>query len=153
MSTLAELEERIGELSARREQNEAEKIAYDAEQKQAQLNADIALAEKFKPLGQLLKIRDALLNQKEEIDRDRALLERANRAEGLRQIIADFERAENEYRTRLEAENGRRQRFRRRNPLRRQRRKPLPAIPANPRWHSGRSNPASMLPSGRPIRS
>lgn len=104
VSTLAELEERIRELSTRREQNEAEKIAYDAEQKQAQLNADIALAEKFKPLGQLLKTRDALLNQKEEIDRDRALLERANRAEGLRQIIADFERAENEYRTRLEAE-------------------------------------------------
>lgn len=104
VSTLAELEERIGELSTRREQNEAEKIAYGAEQKQAQLNADIALAEKFKPLGQLLKARDALLNQKEEIDRDRALLERANRAEGLRQIIADFERAENEYRTRLGAE-------------------------------------------------
>ncbi len=104
VSTLAELEERIRELSTRREQNEAEKIAYDAEQKQAQLNADIALAEKFKPLGQLLKTRDALLNQKEEIDRDRVLLERANRAEGLRQIIADFERAENEYRTRLGAE-------------------------------------------------
>ena len=104
VSSLPELEERIGELSARREQNEAEKNAYDAEQKQAQLNADIALAEKFKPLGQLLKTRDALLNQKEEIDRDRALLERANRAEGLRQIIADFERAENEYRTRLGAE-------------------------------------------------
>lgn len=104
VSSLPELEERIGELSAQREQNEAEKIAYGAEQKQAQLNADIALAEKFKPLGQLLKTRDALLNQKEEIDRDRALLERANRAEGLRQIIADFERAENEYRTRLGAE-------------------------------------------------
>ena len=104
VSTLAELEERIGELSAQRAQNEAEKIAYDAERKQAQLNADIALAEKFKPLGQLLKTRDDLLNQKEEIDRDRALLERANRAEGLRQIIADFERAENEYRTRLGAE-------------------------------------------------
>ncbi len=104
VSTLAELEERIRELSARREQNEAEKIAYDAEQKQAQLNADIALAEKFKPLGKLLKTRDALLNQKEEIDRDRAQLGRANRAEGLRQIIADFERAENEYRTRLGAE-------------------------------------------------
>ena len=104
VSSLPELEERIRELSTRREQNEAEKIAYGAEQKQAQLNADIALAEKFKPLGQLLKTRDVLLNQKEEIDRDRALLERANRAEGLRQIIADFERAENEYRTRLEAE-------------------------------------------------
>ncbi len=104
VSSLPELEERIEELSIRREQNEAEKIAYGAEQKQAQLNADIALAEKFKPLGQLLKTRDALLNQKEEIDRDRALLERANRAEGLRQIIADFERAENEYRTRLGAE-------------------------------------------------
>lgn len=104
VSTLAELEERIGELSAQRAQNEAEKIAYDAERKQAQLNADIALAEKFKPLGQLLKTRGDLLNQKEEIDRDRALLERANRAEGLRQIIADFERAKNEYCTRLEAE-------------------------------------------------
>lgn len=104
VSSLPELEERIEELSIRREQNEAEKIAYGAEQKQAQLNADIALAEKFKPLGQLLKTRDALLNQKEEIDRDRAQLERANRAEGLRQIIADFERAENEYRTRLGAE-------------------------------------------------
>ena len=104
VSTLAELEERIGELSAQRAQNEAEKTAYDAERKQAQLNADIALAEKFKPLGQLLKTRDDLLNQKEEIDRDRALLERATRAEGLRQIIADFERAENEYCTRLEAE-------------------------------------------------
>ncbi len=104
VSSLPELEERIGELSAQREQNEAEKNAYDAERKQAQLNADIALAEKFKPLGQLLKTRDDLLNQKEEIDRDRALLERATRAEGLRQIIADFERAENEYRTRLGAE-------------------------------------------------
>ena len=104
VSTLAELEERIGELSAQRAQNEAEKTAYDAERKQAQLNADIALAEKFKPLGQLLKTRDDLLNQKEEIDRDRALLERAARAEGLRQIIADFERAKNEYLTRLEAE-------------------------------------------------
>lgn len=104
VSSLPELEERIEELSIRREQNEAEKIAYGAEQKQAQLNADIALAEKFKPLGQLLKTRDDLLNQKEEIDRDRAQLERANRAEGLRQIIADFERAENEYRTRLGTE-------------------------------------------------
>lgn len=104
VSTLAELEERIGELSTRREQNEAEKNAYDAERKQAQLNADIALAEKFKPLGHLLKTRDDLLNQKEEIDRNRALLERAARAEGLRQIIADFERAENEYLTRLGAE-------------------------------------------------
>ena len=104
VSSLPELEGRIRELSTRREQNEAEKIAYDAERKQAQLNADIALAEKFKPLGQLLKTRDDLLNQKEEIDRDRALLEQANRAEGLRQIIADFERAENEYCTRLGAE-------------------------------------------------
>lgn len=96
VSSLPELEERIGELSAQREQNEAEKIAYGAEQKQAQLNADIALAEKFKPLGQLLKTRDALLSQKEEIDRDRAQLERANRAEGLRPMLADFQRAEQE---------------------------------------------------------
>lgn len=96
VSSLPELEERIEELSARREQNEAEKIAYGAEQKQAQLNADIALAEKFKPLGQLLKTRDALLSQKEEIDRDRAQLERANRAEGLRPMLADFQRAEQE---------------------------------------------------------
>ena len=104
VSTLAELEERIGELSARRAQNEAEKIAYDAEQKQAQLNADIALAERFKPLARLQKEQQVLQARTAEIDTDRALLERANRAEGLRQIIADFERAENEYHTRLEAE-------------------------------------------------
>ena len=104
MSSLPELEERIGELSAQRAQNEAEKTAYDAERKQAQLNADIALAERFKPLARLQREQQVLQARTAEIDTDRALLERANRAEGLRQIIADFERAENEYRTRLGAE-------------------------------------------------
>ena len=104
VSTLAELEERIGELSAQRAQNEAEKIAYGAEKRQEALNADIALAERFKPLARLQKEQQVLQARTAEIDTDRALLERANRAEGLRQIIADFERAENEYRTRLEAE-------------------------------------------------
>lgn len=104
MSALPELTARIGELSAQREQNEAARIAFDAEQKQKQLNADIALAEQFKPLARLQKEQEALQARRTEMDANRASLARAQKAEGLRQILVDFERAEKEYRTRMDAE-------------------------------------------------
>lgn len=104
MATLPELEARIGELTTRREQNEAARIAFDAEQKQKQLNEDIALAERFKPLSRLQKEQAALQARRAEMDVNRASLARAQKAEGLRQILVDFERAEKEYHTRLEAE-------------------------------------------------
>lgn len=96
MSTLSELTARIGELSAQREQNEAARAAFDAKQKQAQLNADIALAERFKPLARLKKEQEALQARRAEMDANRASLSRAQRAEGLRQILMDFERADGE---------------------------------------------------------
>lgn len=104
MSALPELEARIEALSAQREQNEAARAAFDAKQKQEQLNADIALAERFKPLARLQKEWESLQARGLEMDANRASLTRAQKAEGLRQILADFDRAENEYRTRLEGE-------------------------------------------------
>lgn len=111
MSTLPELTARIAELSAQREQNEAARVAFNAEQKQAQLNADIALAERFKPLARLQKEQAVLQARRTEMDANRASLARAQRAEGLRQILADFERAEAEYRARLEADKREAARF------------------------------------------
>lgn len=97
LTTLGDLEALISELSGQREENAREAAAFCAEKKQADLNADIALAEKFSPLLELSGKLDELLGQAEKIAVDRDVLDKAKKAEGLRQLIADADRCRTEW--------------------------------------------------------
>ncbi len=93
LATLPELEARIAENREAKEQNEADRLAFDAEGKQKRLAEDIALGVRFGALHQLEAEQKALLDQVDGMEADRALLERSTAAESLRSVISDFERA------------------------------------------------------------
>ena len=102
-ATIPELEAHLADLTQKRAENAQAKADFNAEEMQSQLNADIALGVQY---HQLLKLREsmtAMEAQAAEIAADRALLDRAGRAESLRQPIADFERAEAELKKRQAA--------------------------------------------------
>lgn len=102
-ATIPELEAHLADLIQKRKENAQAQADFNAEKMQSQLSADIALAEKYNDLLKLQANRAAMEAQAAEISADRGILERAGRAEGLRQPIADFERAEVELNKRQEA--------------------------------------------------
>lgn len=97
LESLAELETRLTELSARREENRKEREDFDAEERQKLLNKDIELAANFKPLHELEQKYRTLQEQEEEIQEKREEIERARAAEGLRQEIQEEEQLKKTY--------------------------------------------------------
>ena len=93
LTTLPELEARIAENRKAKEQNEGDRIAFDAVGKQKRLAEDIALGVRFGALHQLEAEQKALLDQAEDMEADRELLARSAAAESLRSVIVDFEKA------------------------------------------------------------
>ena len=96
LTTLPELESLISDYTGQLAENAREEAAFGAEEKQAQLNADIALAERFAPLQQLQEKMEKLREGAAEIDRARQALDRARKAESLRLLIDDFEKSRTE---------------------------------------------------------
>lgn len=96
LKTLPELDARISQQEAARQQNEADRLAFDAEGKQKALAEDIALGERFQALHELEGKWKALADQAEDIQADRSLLSRSTAAESLRPVISDFEKAQGE---------------------------------------------------------
>lgn len=90
---LAALEEKIQLLQKEREETENTHIAFNGEQKQINLEADIVLAESFKPLHDAEKILTDLKEQKTVYEANKKTYEQAEQAEFLRELIANFEKA------------------------------------------------------------
>lgn len=103
MSAIADLDERIEALENAINDIEARHIHFDSSRKQQQLNNDIKLAEQFKAFHSATGRLTDLQNRKEEMNQKRADYDRALRAESLRLVVEDYEKAENDYQTRLAA--------------------------------------------------
>ncbi|MGN1306233.1 MAG: AAA family ATPase [Faecousia sp.] len=103
VTVIPELGSRIEALKVEKKENEAAYAAFDAPKKQQQLNADIELAERFKPLHAAEKRLAVLRGKEAEMAEKRTRYERAERAEALRTVVADYEKAEKEYRSRTKS--------------------------------------------------
>ncbi len=94
VTTLEELEERIAALDSQRKTLEQAHKAFDGEKKQAELNDDIKLSEQFRPLHELEKAIEELLEKKADVDAKRRACGEAERAEKVRSPLDAFEKAE-----------------------------------------------------------
>lgn len=100
VTAIADLGSRIEALKTQKKENEAAYAAFDAQKKQQQLKMDIELAERFKSLHAAEKKLAALRSKEEEMAGKRTRYEKSERAEALRTVVADYEKAEKEYRSR-----------------------------------------------------
>ena len=80
--------------------------AFHSREKQERLNTDRALAERFRPLHAARKKLEALEGKKAEMAEKRARYENAERAEALRTVVSDYEKAEGEYGSRVRTWKG-----------------------------------------------
>ena len=103
LSNLSELNERIEALKNKQNEIQEAHRIFDSETKQRKLNADIQLAEQYKPLHDAEKKLAELESRKEEMIAKRKQCEKADRAEGLRAVVEDYERAQEEYQKRHSA--------------------------------------------------
>lgn len=97
VGSLSELEGKIEHLKQEKQENEARFRAFDAPGKQRQLNEDRALAEQFKPFHAAQKKLAQLQSRETEMAQMRGSYERAERAETLRAVVSDYEKAEKDY--------------------------------------------------------
>lgn len=103
LMTLPELEERLADKTAQKEENEKARAEFNFKARQEQLNADYDLAARFDILDELEKKYTALQNQAAEIDEKREALKRAAAAEGLRNVLLEEEHAGKAYNQREQA--------------------------------------------------
>ena len=94
VDSVAALVGKIEAMKAEQTQIAQEHRAFDGEKKQAALNADIQLEQRFKELRKHAATRNQLLFQRAEIDAARLRYAEAERAEALRDPIAAFEAAQ-----------------------------------------------------------
>lgn len=106
LTSIDELSGRIAETEDEIKKWEAEKAAYNAEEKQKQLNCDRELSARFEPLHRLENERQKLQTRAEEVRKNRLQYEKAEKAEALREVISAYERAEDDYRKRLDEAAG-----------------------------------------------
>lgn len=106
LTSIDELSGRIAETEDEIKKWEAEKAAYDAEEKQKQLNSDRELSARFEPLHRLENEQQKLQTRAEEVRKNRLQYEKAEKAEALREVISACERAEEDYRKRLDEAAG-----------------------------------------------
>lgn len=102
LDSIEELSNRIAEIEAEVQMWKAEKAAYNAEEKQKQLNHDRELSARFEPLHSLEREQQALQARAEEMRENRSRYEKAEKAETLREVISAYERAEEDRRKRLD---------------------------------------------------
>ena len=100
-ATLSDLDEKIACLNDQKTQCENDYIAFNFQQKQDLLNTDRALAEQFKPFHAAKKKLEMLRAREAEMAEKQAQYEKANRAEALRTVVSDYEKAEAECRSRF----------------------------------------------------
>lgn len=100
VTAISDLGNHIEALNAEMKMNETEYAAFDAQKKQQQLNSDIELAERFKPFHAAKKKLADLQDKEEEMAKKRTRYKKAEQAEALRTVVADYEKAEEEYRSR-----------------------------------------------------
>ena len=101
LSTIDELSDRIAETEDEIKKWEAEKAAYNEEEKRNRLNSDRALSVRFESLHRLEKDQQKLQTCAEEVRKNRLQYEKAVKAEALREVISAYEWAEGNYRKRL----------------------------------------------------
>jgi len=98
LTSIDELSGRIAETEDEIKTLEAEKAAYNADEKQKQLNCDRELSARFEPLHRLENEQRKLQTRAEEVRKNRLQYEKAEKAEALREVISAYERAEDDYR-------------------------------------------------------
>ena len=103
VANLEELSGLILQYETEKKKTEEEHEKFEGAKKQADLNKDIQLSERFKPLHDLKKTQERLELKKQEIDEKRLSYESAEKAESLRSIFEEYEKAENEHKRRKEA--------------------------------------------------
>lgn len=96
VTSLKELGEKISGLEEERDRLEIAHEVFAGEKKQEELNRDIQLAEQFKPLHELENTHGLLVEQKEDMEAKKAAYILAEKAESIRTIISDYEKAEKE---------------------------------------------------------
>ena len=109
VSSLEELEGLIRTYESEKKKAEEDHEKFEGEKKQADLNRDIQLAERFRPLHELEKTRERLEQKKQETDEKRAAYAAAEKAESLRAVFEEHEKAEGEHERRKQALAGSRE--------------------------------------------
>ena len=93
VANLDELGEKISGLNAEKKQSEETHKLFDGDKKQEDLNKDMQLVEKFKPLHDLERTKENLAARQEEIAAKKEAYTAAEGAESIRSTIADYEKA------------------------------------------------------------
>lgn len=91
-----ELDSRIAARKEKKKASEAACKAFNPQGKQRQLNADRELAERFQPLHRARRTLAELQLRQGEMEQKRARYGQATRAEQLRDVVSDYEKAEKE---------------------------------------------------------
>lgn len=99
--TISDLDSRIENQKAEKDENDKAHAAFNSQKKQELLNTDRALAEQFKPFHAAQKKQEDLQGKEAEMTEKRAQYEKAERAEALRTVVSDYEKAEAEYGSRF----------------------------------------------------
>ena len=105
-ATVSDLDHQIENRKAEKDENDNAHAAFHSQEKQEQLNTDRALAERFKPLHAARKKGEVLQGKEAEMAQKRARYEKAERAEALRTVVSDYEKAEAEYGSRFRTWKG-----------------------------------------------
>ena len=101
VATISDLDSRIENQKTEKDENDKAHTAFHSQKIQALLNTDRALAERFKPFHTAQKKLEELRGKEAEMVEKRAQYEKAERSEGLRTVISDYEKAEAEYDSRF----------------------------------------------------
>lgn len=99
--TISDLDSRIENQKTEKDENDKAHAAFNSQKKQELLNTDRALAEQFKPFHAAQKKLEDLRGKEAEMAEKRAQYEKAERAEALRTVVSDYEKAEAEYGSRF----------------------------------------------------
>lgn len=103
VTDLDELGEKISGLNAEKIQSEEAHTLFNGEKKQEDLNKDIQLAEKFKPLHDLERTQKALAARREEMTAKKERYAAAEGAESIRTTITEYEKAASDLKRRENA--------------------------------------------------
>lgn len=101
--TISDLDSRIENQKTEKDENDNAHAAFNSQEKQELLNTDRALAERFKSFQAARKKLEVLQGKEAEMAEKRAQFEKAERAEALRTVASDYEKAEAEYGSRFKA--------------------------------------------------
>lgn len=104
-SSIEELSKHIEQLGTDKTEAETKHKEFDGAARLQVLNADRSIAAEFKALHDLEKKKHDLINEKDEIEAKRASYVKATKAESLRDVLEDFDRADSDLKSRSGALN------------------------------------------------